>query len=156
MPSLYVMCGIPASGKSTLAKEMKDSSPKTIKWVSRDDIRFSLMKSGDDYFKNETQVFKTFCDNINLFLSQGYSVIADATHVNKKSRRKLLKNIHVPCDEIIAVYVDYPINECMYRNSKRSGKYRVPEHAMRRMIDSFEIPDESEGFTHILHTNKEA
>lgn len=155
MPSLYVMCGIPASGKSTLAKGMEGNS-KIIKRVSRDDIRFSLMKTGDDYFKNETQVFKTFCDNINLFLSQGYSVIADAAHINKKSRRKLLKNIHVPCDEIIAISVECSTNECMRRNSERSGKYKVPEHAMKRMIENFELPNESEGFTHILHANEEA
>ena len=62
MGNLYLMCGIPGSGKSTYAKTNKDL--KYCKYISRDDIRYSLLKDEDDYFSKEKQVFRTFIAQI--------------------------------------------------------------------------------------------
>ena len=47
----YIMCGIPGSGKSTFAKKITEIYEKhniSIETVSRDEIRFSLIKPGED------------------------------------------------------------------------------------------------------------
>lgn len=55
--ALYVMIGIPGSGKSTWAKANKKE--KDI-YVSRDEVRFSLLQDGDEYFSKEKEVLKEF------------------------------------------------------------------------------------------------
>ena len=59
---LYLMCGIPGSGKSTWIKQNKIESDAVI---SRDVVRFSLVKEHEEYFSKETEVFYTFIDQIN-------------------------------------------------------------------------------------------
>ena len=83
---LYIMCGIPGSGKSTYAKTYLTNTL----YVSRDEIRFKLVKEDEDYFSKENEVFDTFIAKINEGLRQSLDVVADATHLNSKSRLKLL------------------------------------------------------------------
>ena len=47
------MVGCPGSGKSTWAKK---HLPDTY-YVSRDEVRFSLLQDGEDYFSHEKEVF---------------------------------------------------------------------------------------------------
>ena len=47
---LLLMCGIPGSGKSTLAKKIVESGKyASTTYVSRDDIRFSLLRGTKEY-----------------------------------------------------------------------------------------------------------
>ena len=55
MIDLYIMVGVPGCGKSTWIENNRDSYSTVI---SRDEIRFNMLKSDDDYFKYETKVFK--------------------------------------------------------------------------------------------------
>ena len=52
--TLYILSGCPASGKSTFGKKM--SKITGIPIVSRDEIRFSLLKDDEDYFSHEEDV----------------------------------------------------------------------------------------------------
>ena len=53
MKKLYVMCGGPGSGKSTWIKKNLPTFKGYTKVVSRDEIRFSLVKEGEEYFSKE-------------------------------------------------------------------------------------------------------
>ena len=63
MKVLYLLCGPSGSGKSTFAK-LEDSKRKLVGEncliISRDIIRFSLLKDGEDYFAHEKEVFNIF------------------------------------------------------------------------------------------------
>ena len=62
---VFVMCGPAGSGKSTwLIKQMK---PKTDVCISRDNIRFGLLKEGEDYFAHENDVKEICTNNEDLF-----------------------------------------------------------------------------------------
>ena len=71
MGDLFIMMGVPGSGKTTLAKKLVEDKPNTIR-VSRDDIRFSLLEKGDEYFAKEDKVFKTFTYTIKIW--SGFTV----------------------------------------------------------------------------------
>ena len=99
---LNVMVGVPGSGKSYYIKN-HCSLPRDVV-VSRDAIRFSLLQEGESYFSHENKVFRLFCDQINksafykdlpwLTHLEGEGIVwADATHLNARSRAKLLYNI---------------------------------------------------------------
>ena len=50
MSRLIMMCGIPGSGKSTWIQNCKGFIGNDVVVVSRDAIRFSMLKEGEDYF----------------------------------------------------------------------------------------------------------
>ena len=87
MNKLYIVMGTPGSGKSTWIQNHLDEHSV---WVSRDDVRFSMVAEDEEYFSKEKQVFKEYTRRINNALENGYDVFADATHLNKASRNKLL------------------------------------------------------------------
>lgn len=141
------MVGAPGSGKSTATHRI--ATNKII--VSRDGIRFSLVKEDEPYFLREKEVFKEYCDRINNSLSlDGKNVIADATHLNASSRNKLLRKINTKPDKIIAVYMKTPLKECIKRNEQRAGtRAYVPPEQIEKMFKSIEAPAIEEGFDEI-------
>ena len=145
---LYIMIGCPGSGKSTFAKNklMISPFPKII-YVSRDEIRFSLLKEGESYFDREKEVYREFIWQIYDALNKGYDVIADATHLNEKSRSKLFKNL--PNDfsniEVVGIYMRPSLETCIARNEKRKGtKYYVPVEDLRKMYFATKPPSMNE------------
>jgi predicted kinase len=158
METLYIMVGCPGSGKSTIAKKMiewyKENAPMfSLKYVSRDEIRFSIIgnpdeesKGEDEYFSRENEVWEKYVAEIVEGLESGKTVIADATHLNKKSRLKLLNAIREKNDELLhntyisTVFVDTPLETCLKRNELRTGKRKVPRSSVRRMFYSIQKP----------------
>lgn len=149
MSTLYVMCGIPASGKSTW---VRNNLTENDKHISRDEIRFSMLKEGEEYFSKETKVFEQFCLDIVSALKKGYNVFADATHINRGSRRKLLQQVATYADSIQAIEVPTPVSIALERNEGRKdeGLRYVPPSAIKRMYSQYEEPDYDEGFDEIL------
>lgn len=138
-PTLYIVCGIPGSGKSTF---LKKTALSTEKIVSRDKIRFSFLKEGDEYFKYEREVANVFYETIASYLKQGKNVYADATHLNNRSRSKLLGklNKYNLNFNIEVIYFDIPIYICLERNRKREGRERVPDESILNMANNYEKP----------------
>lgn len=139
--TLYVAVGIPGSGKSYYIKNKIKTA--TQKWVSRDQIRFSLVKEDEPYFAHENQVFLKFCQEIqNAINDKNISEIyADATHLNRRSRKKLFRALNLtPIHKIIILYFDTPIETALSRNEKREGRTNVPESAVRDMYSRLELP----------------
>lgn len=151
---LYIMVGIPASGKSTFAKKYDIFNNIVI--ISRDKIRFSLLKEEDSYFSKEEEVYDIFCKEINDNLALGFDVFADATHLTKKSRAKLIKNINKNfLLDISAIYMDIPLKECIKRNKNRQGREYVPEKEVEKMYNNLQKPDLEEGFKTIYIVNED-
>ena len=142
---IFLLCGIPASGKSTWARNFFEAN-LTANWVSRDKIRFSLLKDGEDYFAHENEVWRRFVNQCVDSIERFEYTIIDQTNLNWASRRKIIKAIQDRvsgvCDyEIIPVYFMTAFDTCVERNSKREGRRRVPELQMKSMRDSFTHPE---------------
>lgn len=148
MAILYVMCGIPGSGKSTW---VENNLTPFDKHVSRDDIRFSMIKEGEEYFSKENKVFEQFCTDIIANLNKGYNVYADATHINSSSRKKLLNKVHTYADKIYCIEMPTPVSIALERNEGRKdqGLRYVPPSAIKRMYSQYEDPTYEEGFDEI-------
>lgn len=147
---LYVMIGAPGSGKSTFAEAHRNFNENEI-IVSRDNIRLKMLKDDEDYFSHESLVFKQFVEEIDKCLSYGLSVFADATHLNRKSRAKLLHALTVKPSETIAIYCKTPLELCIKQNEGRRSiprKY-VPETALRNMYKNIQRPLYEEGFDEV-------
>lgn len=142
MPTLYIYCGIPGSGKSYHAQNVQ----KDTCYLSRDAIRFELLQEGDEYFSKEKEVFSTFSGAAALLLQVGHDVICDATHASRGSRKKLIDAIDSYLEgeaknyEIVCVVFRTPFEVCCERNAKREGMARVPDEAMNSFHKRFQFP----------------
>lgn len=132
------MMGAPGSGKSFAASQLSKELNCNI--VSRDDIRFSIIKEGDEYFSQENKVFNSFCRQIRSSLLGNGKCIADATHLALASRKKLLNKIDIDDLKVTICYIKTPLSMCLERNSHRTGLSCVPESAIKRMYYSIEEP----------------
>lgn len=142
------MVGAPGSGKSTFAARVAEYEDAII--VSRDEIRFSLLEKDEDYFSKEKEVFRTYSSRILWALNKGYNVVADATHLNRKARLKLLRTIpSAACITLEAIWLNTPLSECLLRNANRTGRALVLEANLINMYKNIEPPLLSEGFDRI-------
>ena len=145
MNKLYIVMGTPGSGKSTWIQNHLDEH---IVWVSRDDVRFSMVAEDEEYFSKEKEVFKEFVKRINENLNNGLDVFADATHLNKASRNKILRAINTKVKpEIDVIWIKTSLDNCFSRNDNRLGtRSYVPKDVIRRMFYQIEKPEFEEGF----------
>jgi predicted kinase len=152
MSKLIMMVGIPGSGKSTW---VKNNFPNIVP-VSRDAIRFELLdERGGEYFDHEDEVFDKFIRQIIGSLVADEITIADATHLNTKSRAKVLNKVAKFADEIEAVVLDTSVETAFKRNDLREGRAWVKHGIIRRMYFSMEMPEETEGFNKITIIKEE-
>lgn len=154
MASLVLMMGVPGSGKTTYAKKMMGDYDI---YVSRDEIRFGLVKEDEPYFSKEDEVLQTFIRTINdaLPIAQRY-VIADATHLNMGSRAKILKNLHNKPDNVYVIYVAVSLQTALERNAQREGRALVPESSIKNMYKSITLPRKEEGIDMTLWLNEDS
>ena len=148
---LWIISGASGVGKSTWIANHKKFFDDSVEIISRDAIRFNLLKDEDDYFGKENEVWAEFVKQAKFSLEKNIDTILDATHLNEKSRAKILralgtslKNISV---NVIAFEAD--INWCINNNNKREGRAYVPETAIKNLYASFTEPEYEEGFDNI-------
>ncbi len=146
---VFLLAGPPASGKSTW---VRNNMTVGSEWISRDNIRFSIIKDDEDYFAHEDEVFDTFIAYINQTLENPNidTIFIDATHLNRKSRNKTLFRVHKEnIDELNCVCFTAPLNTCIARNELREGRAKVPKTAIENMFRACVAPTANEGFDHI-------
>lgn len=138
MPTLYIMCGIPGSGKTYFAQNYLHANVT----VSRDNIRFMMLDDNEQYFDHEAEVFNEFVKILVHHLHHFETVVADATHLNVWSRKKLTNAIdkYITDYRIVYVVCAPSLQVCLYRNNKRTGRACVPEKIVKEMFDKFHPP----------------
>ena len=150
MPKLYVLVGVPGSGKSTWV----DSQD----W-SQDCAYISTDKHVEAYAENTgktySQVFQEYMPTaVDLMVEEvvaaslaGKDIIWDQTSTTIASRKK--KFSMLPDYYAIAIVFKTPDDEELARRlSARPGKI-IPESVVTNMIDGFEMPDLKEGFAQV-------
>lgn len=148
---LIIMCGPSGSGKSTWIKKHLASFQGYTKMVSRDEIRFSMLKDDEDYFAHEKEVYNKFIKEIKDGLINCDTTIADATHLNEASRTKLLRSLgeNLKNIQVIIIVIKPSLQTCLAQNEMREGRSRVPKGQVRRLYYSFTKPSLEEGFDEI-------
>jgi len=146
MTTLYIMVGAPGCGKSYFAKKYLYAGKQHIAYISRDIVRYSMINDNEAYFSKEDDVFTEFVRQIKYHLDiEANAVIADATHLNWPSRRKLLNALGLINNSrnnvaIIPVVIktDEKIN--IARNNERTGRACVPYDVLMKMRNSQTSP----------------
>ena len=137
---MYMLVGLPGSGKSTWAKKKADKN-KNIVICSSDQIREARGLAEDD-----KTIFHELQRNAKMYLNNGLDVIYDATNLSRKRRMSFLGQI--PDHKKIAVLFMTPVDVCKSRQQIRDRK--VPEEVIDRMFASIQLPAKHEGFHEIF------
>lgn len=144
---LWIMSGVMASGKSKYAKD-HILNEKTA-YISRDLIRFNLLKDDEDYFTHEKKTYQLFVELVqnNLDNENIEVVIADATFLTDKSRKKFLNKLKLKDDTgVKLIIMDTSLYTCLARNEDRKGRKYVPEDVI---IDAWEKFERTTGIERI-------
>jgi predicted kinase len=123
---IIVLQGVPASGKSTFAKEFVKGKKGWIR-VSRDDIRWMRgdywIPEQEDYI-SDVEVFM-----VQKALEKGLNVIIDATNLNQKTIRKWNRISEIYRSEIEFKFFEIGLEEAIERDLKR--EFPVGEETIR-------------------------
>lgn len=150
LKKVFLLSGTPGCGKSTWVRAHMDIYSE---WVSRDNVRFAFLQEGEDYFAHEDDVFDVFINYINQSLENPNleTIFVDATHLSVGSRKKVTSKIKKDnIEELNCVCFTTPLEVCLERNEKRTGRSRVPTSVVRRMFYSHTVPTQEEGFDNII------
>lgn len=139
----YLMCGLPGSGKSTIADRM--AYQQHLQVICPDVIGFSLYEK---YGANDKKVFRIAELVAEIQSIYRHDIIIDATNLFAGRRDWWIQRLkRMGYDEIIAVYVECDPMICRERMVAR-GRV-VPEEAFDNMDRYGTIPKVEEGFTSI-------
>lgn len=133
MPNkLFVMIGVPGSGKSTVAKQLAVAYDARI--VSTDAIRKEIC--GDESCQDRNaEVFSIFNRRIYGGIRHG-NIIADGTNTHVKDWKKYF-DMCPPDTEVIAVVLEV---DAEVANERQKGRERqVPEEVIDRMWNTLSM-----------------
>jgi predicted kinase len=131
MVTLWITRGLPASGKSTWARQWVSEDPKRRAEVNRDMLR--LMMHGG-FADAEPQVTAAEHAAIEALLRKGTSVACSDTNLPQRTARDLAKIARrAHADLEVRDLTDVPLEACLARNAVRTDKEPVPEERIREM-----------------------
>jgi len=141
MRTLYVLSGLPGSGKSTWAEDFKKTHKEPTFIIASDDIRVEL-GGYPQYFKEETKVWELFYSRMNEpLIYNDVNVIMDSTCLEDKFRKLVLEKSQ-KFDRKVLVFFNISPSICKTRNENRESDRRVKESAMDIMIENFHYPSD--------------
>jgi predicted kinase len=153
MKKLYVMVGVPASGKTTWIKNQIWALGLTV--ISTDAFVEDYARAQG---KTYSEVFDEYMPTaVELMIEQvvrarelGHDIIWDQTSVTIATRAKKLRML--PDYYAIAVVFKTPDRDILdARLNSRPGK-NIPNHVIDSMIQNWDEPELSEGFKEIWYT----
>jgi tRNA uridine 5-carbamoylmethylation protein Kti12 len=119
-----MFCGVPASGKSTIAQILNERLPE-VNMIVSDDISkhtyYNIMRKVDER------------------IGEYKYIIVDGTFYKEKWRKEL-REVVGDRDDIKLVYVQCSLETCLQRNQERGDS--IPEKAIHIIWNDFDEPED--------------
>ena len=149
MNYLVVLSGVPGSGKSYFSSALRENKERHVYVISSDQIRKDITGDQRDLSQDEL-VWKIFYSLVKTYSDdQDGIVVLDATNAKKEYRLDNIKPFRDLYDNIDLVC--FQIDKQLVLKQNKEREFPIPEDALLRLIDAFEVPDEEEKafFDHI-------
>lgn len=148
-PTVTILIGCPASGKSTYSEWIVKTEPKTMR-VSRDEIRatqFATVMEQD----SESMISKLVNEQVKTLLKNGWNVMLDNCHTKSEYIDAHIKQFQ-DLAQIEFKLFDLQIEELLIRNAKRTRK--VPKKVIEKMFQQLQHLKMKFDFAPIRKTTK--
>jgi len=147
MKTLYLVCGAPFSGKTTLAKQI--SLKTKSQYLSLDDI---LRQKGLDLshvqpVEEWEEAHQRCLQLMNVLMCEKISVVLDDTNFLKMLRDRYRNLASQHTYKVVTIYMDIPLLELEARRKKvllTEERNFLSDEAFYPAVEQFEIPGESE------------
>jgi len=149
MPTIYMLIGVPASGKSTWVEKYKDDALV----ISTDDLieeyAKSQSKTYNEVFKEQIKIAtKIAMEHAEAAFASDQDVIWDQTNLTKKSRKSKLAMVPEHYCKKAVFFATPPEEEWKRRLNSHPGK-SIPQNILMGMVSGLEMPELDEGW-HII------
>ena len=140
MAKLFMMVGVPASGKSYVSETIAKRENAII--YSSDIVRkkLDMDPSNDDA---NIRLFDIMYDMIREELKNGNNVVLDSTNTYRKYRKPFLQSLTEET-EVTGVLLIRQIENCLKANQSRENS--IDESVIRMMYEQYDIPLYEDGF----------
>lgn len=157
LPTLHLLCGKIASGKSTLTAQLGDEDGTIV--ISEDDWLNTLfadqMSSISDYVRCASKLRKIMAPHVASLLNSGVSVVLDFP-ANTIETRAWMKSILAQTNAAHQLHVlNTPDDICLARlharNAQGDHPFATTQEQFRQISKHFVAPSQDEGFNIVLH-----
>lgn len=141
---LYILVGVPGSGKSTYANKYLKNSNTVV--LSSDELRLEMFGDVNDQAHNQL-VFNELFKRMRKLLIAGNNVVVDATNINKSIRYNVLKQVEDLNIQRIAIVLKPNIKKCYSNDLLRERS--VGKQVIDKFAKLYEEPTTAEGFNKV-------
>ena len=153
MPTLYMLIGVPGSGKSTWIKAQNFDWGRTTVASTDDEIEAMAVRAGKTYndvfqdsIKNATA---SMMQKVHNALRSGMDVVWDQTNTTVKSRKQKLELFPASYRKVAVVFPTPGSVEWGRRLASRPGK-NIPDGVVASMNRGMQLPTAAEGFDEVI------
>jgi predicted kinase len=154
--TLYLLMGLPGSGKTTLGKLLEEVTGAT--YLSSDDYRLMLFKKPCFSQKEHDMLYATLDHNVLHLLEAGHDVIYDANlnrRIHRNEKYALAKEYG---SKVRLFWVKTDDELAKKRRVEKQDERLIPngetsEKMFDRIASVFEEPEADEPFTEVAGTN---
>lgn len=138
---LLVICGVPGSGKSSIAKELASLDPAAAH-IRTDSIRAMVPRPT---FSDEEsdRVYQAATEAAGRALDEGRLAILDGAFWKRGRRQKALADLAGRYSHLAVVMVECDLGTAFRRNASRDGVARVPEDRLAYICSHFDVPEDA-------------
>ncbi len=133
MPTMAIMIGIQASGKSTFCKQFLGNYTR----VNLDSL----------HTRNKEKLA------IEDAITQGEDVVIDNTNPMSIDREKYILRGKAAGYKIVGYFMQSKLQDCIARNESRTGKEKIPKKAIACTSNKLELPTYKEGFDELYYVS---
>jgi len=140
MSKILLLKGLPASGKTSYARQLIKDNPGVYKRINKDELR-AMLDAGEWSTENEKFILKIRDELVIKCLAAGYSVIVDDTnlHLKHEARMRQLAQAdpEMGLEEVEVEIKEFStsVDECIKRDSMRANG--VGAKVIRQMYRQF-------------------
>jgi predicted kinase len=135
--TLLIFCGIPGSGKTTIARIVAAGLPGALH-IQTDALR--MMIARPRYTQRESRfVYKAMFEVAKEALRDGYDTLLDGTFLREDYRRQMTEGLAYHYSRALVVTMICETETAYRRNVSRQNP--VPEESFLRLQHSFERPN---------------
>jgi predicted kinase len=123
MAGLVITRGLPASGKSTWAREWVAADPAERARVNRDDLRFNMFGTARPTHRQEAAINVVQQASVRALLAAGRSVVVDDMHLRARYVSVWVQLAAAAGAEFaVQDFTDVPLPECIRRDDERAAR----------------------------------